>query len=63
MNRREKLLRLKRFRADALERQAATLDAMAADVERKFGDLDEAIARERHQHGPARIAERAARDG
>ncbi|MGH6889560.1 MAG: hypothetical protein ACREHF_10230 [Rhizomicrobium sp.] len=49
MNRRQKLLRHKRFRADALQRQAATLGAMAADVERKLADLDEAIARERQR--------------
>lgn len=49
MNRREKLLQLKRFRADALERQVATLRSMAADVERKLLDLDEGIARERQR--------------
>lgn len=49
MNRRQKLLQLKRFRAEALERQIATLGSMAADVERKLLDLDEGIARERQR--------------
>lgn len=49
MNRRQKLLQHKRFRADALERQAATLGAMAADLERKLVDLEDAIARERQR--------------
>lgn len=49
MNRRQKLLKLKRFRADALERQVATLGSMTADVERKLLDLDEGIARERQR--------------
>lgn len=49
MTRRQKLLRLKRFRADALQRQVATLATMVADVERKIVDLDEAIARERQR--------------
>lgn len=49
MNRREKLLTAKRFRAEALQRQTATLAAMAAEVERKLADLDEALARERQR--------------
>jgi flagellar protein FliJ len=49
MKRRENLLRLKRFRADELKRRSATLEAMAAEVERKLADLEEAVAREKQR--------------
>jgi F0F1-type ATP synthase membrane subunit b/b' len=49
MNRRESLVRLKRFRVDELKRHMATLDGMRADVTRKLTDLEESIARERQR--------------
>ena len=49
MNRRESLVRLKRFRVDELKRHMATLDGMRADVARKLTDLEESIARERQR--------------
>ncbi len=49
MNRRESLVRLKRFRVDELKRHMATLDGMRADVARKLMDLEESIARERQR--------------
>ena len=49
MNRRESLVRLKRFRVDELKRHMATLDGMRADVTRKLTDLEESIVRERQR--------------
>ncbi|HEY6578794.1 MAG TPA: hypothetical protein VIY09_05690 [Rhizomicrobium sp.] len=49
MKQRDNLLRLKRFRIDALKRQMATLSAMSADVDRKLLDLEDGIARERQR--------------
>jgi F0F1-type ATP synthase membrane subunit b/b' len=49
MKRRENLLRLRRFRAEELQRRAATLTAMQADIHRKLADLEESVARERQR--------------
>jgi len=49
MKRRDSLLRLKRFRVDELKRRVATLDEMRADLEKKLGDLDDTVVRERQR--------------
>jgi F0F1-type ATP synthase membrane subunit b/b' len=49
MNRRDSLVRVKRFRAEELKRHMATLDGMRADVARKLTDLEDSIARERQR--------------
>jgi flagellar export protein FliJ len=49
MKRRDSLLRLKRFRVEDLKRRIATLDEMKADLEKKLGDLDDAVTRERNR--------------
>lgn len=49
MNRRDTLVRLKRFRVDDLKRRMATLDGMKADLERKLSDLEDSVARERQR--------------
>jgi len=49
MKRRDTLMRLKRFRVDDLKRRMTTLDGMHADVERKIGDLEDSVARERQR--------------
>ena len=59
MKRRENLLRLKRFRAEELRRRNVTLETMTAEVERKLGDLEEAVAREKqraHDSDMSRLA-------
>ena len=47
--RRDTLMRLKRFRVDDLKRRMGTLDAMKADAEKKLSDLEESVARERQR--------------
>jgi flagellar protein FliJ len=49
MKRRDSLLRLKRFRVDELKRRVATLDEMRTDLEKKLGDLDDTVVRERQR--------------
>lgn len=49
MKRRDSLMRLKRFRVDELKRRMVTLDGMRADMQRKIGDLDDNVARERQR--------------
>src|SRR5476649_1464501 len=55
MKRGETLIRLRRFRVDDLKRRMATLDAMAADVERKLADLEDSVTRERQRAGDSDI--------
>ena len=49
MKRRENQLRLRRFRADELQRRNGTLEAIEADLVRKLADLEETVARERQR--------------
>jgi hypothetical protein len=56
MKRRENLLRLKRFRADELNRRSATLEAMSVEVARKLADLEEAVAREKQRANESDIS-------
>src|ERR1700678_1469337 len=49
MKRRDTLMRLKRFRVDALKRRMATLGGMRADLDRKLTDLEDSVARERQR--------------
>src|SRR5438874_5793025 len=49
MKRRENQLRLRRFRADELQRRNGTLEAIEADLARKLADLEETVARERQR--------------
>jgi flagellar export protein FliJ len=55
MKRGDTLIRLRRFRVDELKRRLGTLDAMAADVERKLTDLEDSVARERQRAGDSDI--------
>ena len=55
MKRRDSLLRLKRFRVDELKRRVATLDEMRADLEKKLGDLDDTVVRERQRASDSEI--------
>jgi len=49
MKRRDNQLRLRRFRVDELQRRLGTLEAIEADLGRKFADLEETVARERQR--------------
>ena len=55
MKRRDSLLRLKRFRVDELKRRVATLDEMRTDLEKKLGDLDDTVVRERQRASDSEI--------
>ena len=45
MKRRDNQLRLRRFRVDELQRRLGTLEAIEADLGRKFADLEETVRR------------------
>ncbi|MGH6828445.1 MAG: flagellar export protein FliJ [Rhizomicrobium sp.] len=55
MNRTDTLLRLKRFRVDEIKRRISAIDVMRANLERKLGDLDEDVAREKQRAGESDI--------
>ena len=55
MKRGDTLLRLRRFRVDAMKRQMATLDGMKLDAERKLADLEDSVVRERQHSGDSDI--------
>jgi flagellar export protein FliJ len=59
MKRRDSLLRLKKFRVDEFKRRMGTLDAMIADSEKKIGDLDESVVRERQRASESEIGRAA----
>ena len=51
MNRTDRLLRLKRFHVEEVERRIATFKAMSADLERELANLDNSVAREKQRAG------------
>ena len=55
MNRTDTLLRLKRFRVDEMKRRIAAIDAMRADLDKKLGDLDDNVTREKQRAGDSDI--------
>jgi flagellar export protein FliJ len=56
MKRGDSLLRLRRFRVDEMKRQMATLDSMKFDAERRLGDLEDSVVRERQRSGDSDIS-------
>lgn len=56
MGTRDTLIRLHRFKVDEIQRQAAALDAMRADLARKLDELDVTVARERQRASETDLA-------
>jgi flagellar FliJ protein len=55
MKRRNSQLQLKIFRVEEFSRRLATLDEMKADLEKKLGDLEESVAREKQRAADSEI--------